>query len=765
MRIAIIALATLLILFPNISEARHYYIKPDSTGDAINIQAGIDSCSHGDTVLVAPGIFRGDGNRDIDFKGKQILVIAEKWHDPAVTDSTIIDCEGSYPEYHRGFYFHSGEDCSSILKGFIIENGANWSSLGGGGIACDSSSSPTILNNTMRYCKALRGSAIACANASPEIINNIIYRNGDRTAYAAAIDFDSSSALLQRNEIVGNITAAGSGGIICYSCSLLTIDNNNICSNIFGAITIIDSDAIVKNNIIGNNSGADDRGFGGIGCIRSRVVITGNDIYGNDSWWASAILSNYSTITVDNNNIYDNLGGHSGGYGVIYLESDSASVISNNILRNNRRSRVIGCSNSDSLKIINNEISYNGIEYANCHAAITCRSSSVLIKQNIIISNYLSELCFGVIKCYLSSSLIIQNTIADNILRMGAGICITGNSSSTIRNNIICNNTTIDVSHDYKGGIYAEDSTINITCNDVYNNTGGNYVGISDQTGINGNISLDPIFCDPSSDDYTLASNSPCLPGNHPHGQDCGLIGALGQGCEGLEISLDIKPGSCPNPLNPKSKGKLPVAILGTDEFDVTDIDPSTILLEGVSPIRWNIEDVAAPVSSNDECACTEAGPDGIDDLTLKFSTQDIAAAIHDPAGGYKTALTISGGFYDGTQFEASDCIIIVGKEPEPSMDTGSTEVTLGPVSPNPFNPWTMIGYYLPFDCSVTIEIYDVTGRRIASLLDREQQSKGAHSIEWGGIDDNGRPVASGIYFCRLIVGRKMISQKIVLLR
>lgn len=68
-----------------------------------------------------------------------------------------------------------------------------------------------------------------------------------------------------------------------------------------------------------------------------------------------------------------------------------------------------------------------------------------------------------------------------------------------------------------------------------------------------------------------------------------------------LKVDVDIKPGSCPNPLNLKSKGVLPVAVLGTEEFDVTTIDPLSILLsreeveEGVAPIRSDYEDVATP--------------------------------------------------------------------------------------------------------------------------------------------------------------------------
>jgi hypothetical protein len=78
-------------------------------------------------------------------------------------------------------------------------------------------------------------------------------------------------------------------------------------------------------------------------------------------------------------------------------------------------------------------------------------------------------------------------------------------------------------------------AALDCLCNDVWQNPGGNWIGIPDPTGTNGNISLDPLFCDPAEGDLTLASDSPCLPGNPGNG-GCGQIGALGLGCEYASI-------------------------------------------------------------------------------------------------------------------------------------------------------------------------------------------------------------------------------------
>ena len=113
--------------------ARIITVDDDGPADFNNIQAAIDDSKDGDTIIVADGIYTGDGNRDIDFIGKAITVRSTDPNDPNIVATTIIDCNGTEEEPHRGFYFHSGEDANSILDGLTITNGyAKY----GGGIHC-----------------------------------------------------------------------------------------------------------------------------------------------------------------------------------------------------------------------------------------------------------------------------------------------------------------------------------------------------------------------------------------------------------------------------------------------------------------------------------------------------------------------------------------------------------------------------------------------------------------------------------------------------
>lgn len=136
-----------------------------------------------------------------------------------------------------------------------------------------------------------------------------------------------------------------------------------------------------------------------------------------------------------------------------------------------------------------------------------------------------------------------------------------------------------------------------------------------------------------------------------------------------IHVYVDIKPGSCPNPINTKSNGVLPVAILGTDDFDVTTIDPASVRLtrEGyncsVAPLRWAYEDVATPFLG-ELCCCHDLNGDGIMDLTLKFKTQEVKMLITLPDDKGETfPLTIIGNLleeFDGTAFYGQDCVWVL---------------------------------------------------------------------------------------------------------
>jgi hypothetical protein len=114
------------------------------------------------------------------------------------------------------------------------------------------------------------------------------------------------------------------------------------------------------------------------------------------------------------------------------------------------------------------------------------------------------------------------------------------------------------------------------------------------------------------------------------------------------------------------------------------------------------------------------------------------------------------------------DCVVTQGPVQEPSslarltVTGGVTGVedapqaaglALSTPAPNPFGSRTLVRFTLPGESDVTLDVLDVGGRRVRSLLRGERRSAGAYALEWDGRSDGGARAASGIYFVRLLAG------------
>jgi hypothetical protein len=112
------------------------------------------------------------------------------------------------------------------------------------------------------------------------------------------------------------------------------------------------------------------------------------------------------------------------------------------------------------------------------------------------------------------------------------------------------------------------------------------------------------------------------------------------------------------------------------------------------------------------------------------------------------------------------------GNEGKPAKARSTTGVGDGTVPrvlsvsayPNPFNPETTVRYTLPGRAHVRIDIYDLRGERVATLVDRDQDA-GAFTVTWRGRDDRGTSVGSGVYFAKLSTASGERTYKLTLLK
>jgi hypothetical protein len=172
-------------------------------------------------------------------------------------------------------------------------------------------------------------------------------------------------------------------------------------------------------------------------------------------------------------------------------------------------------------------------------AGIACIGWNVLlVKDSVVSCNTSYENGEGTGLLISSSVGGIKNcSLIGNIGFPHAGACVQLDASD-----IDIENTIVAFSEGYAVRCWWP-SRVTMRCCDLFGNTEGNELCGED---LGGNINADPLLCDQENSDYTLDAPSPCLPGNHPDGVDCGLIGALGQGCGAIPTGACCFPdGAC----------------------------------------------------------------------------------------------------------------------------------------------------------------------------------------------------------------------------
>ena len=114
---------------------------------------------------------------------------------------------------------------------------------------------------------------------------------------------------------------------------------------------------------------------------------------------------------------------------------------------------------------------------------------------------------------------------------------------------------------------------------------------------------------------------------------------------------------------------------------------------------------------------------------------------------------------WDGAEWTNSGTAVaaskLIGLPDEPQLQQNA---------PNPFNSQTVLSYFLPESGPVRLEVFTVTGQRVAILRQGPQQA-GYHRLRWNAQDGEGRPLASGIYFYRLETAEGILTRKLTLLR
>jgi hypothetical protein len=333
--------------------------------------------------------------------------------------------------------------------------------------------------------------------------------------------------------------------------------------------------------------------------VLSGFTIKGGNVTDN----GGGILCDNASPTIKNCIITGNQAKYGGGIACLN-SSNSSPAISNCDIEENTSINGGGglyCSSSSpqikECSISNNVGGYYG-------AGVYLTASSPSLSSCLIVRNSATYYGGGV-WCSNSSSPIITNcTIADNLLTdptYGRGGAMYSNkSSSQVTNSILWKNAATSGPEIY----LASSSALHVEYSDVQ---GGKAAVIIDNSTLDWddatNIDADPLFV--GEEDYHLTPGSPCidagidngdLPDVDFEGDPRILNGKPDIGADEAKtevtVSIDIKPGSRHKEIDLRDKGVVPVAVLGSKDFDARMIDPKTVLFAGAAPVRHAVLDV-----------------------------------------------------------------------------------------------------------------------------------------------------------------------------
>lgn len=307
MRLTVILLAWLLAAAPFATSAVTIVVDVSDAGDHTTIQAGIDAASEGDTVLVYPGTYTGEGNRDIEFGTKNLVL---RGRDGA--GATLIDNQG-VGDYRLFIFRSSGQDTTCVIDGFTIAGGRqNILHYAGAGILIDGSPTPQI-------------------PTSPKFINCIVRGNQSWSGPGGGVFVNWSCEPIFRNvRFESNYAYTGGGGVYCTWSSNATfsgcefVDNQNVFDGAGGGLyckfesNVSLVDCVFDGNIA--NKG------GGLACYDSSPTVANVTFVGNLASAAGgggAVHCQEATPTLTNVTCYANRAQGEGQGEALYAMNES----------------------------------------------------------------------------------------------------------------------------------------------------------------------------------------------------------------------------------------------------------------------------------------------------------------------------------------------------------------------------------------------------------------------------------------------------------
>jgi len=693
-----------------------YIVKHDGSGDYATIQDAIDAASHGDSILLGPGTFTGTGNKNLDTGGKAIVIASVSG-----AESTVIDCESD----GRAFYFHSGEGNGTVIEGITVVDGNAGTLDGyGGAVYCDGAS-PTLVECVFRGCYADSGAALALFQSNARII---------------------------RNRFIDNNCFWGCSG-----------PDPPWIQDDLGAIYCVDSDVTIVDNYFRKNmTGIPSQDGAVLWASHSTLSIVGNEFDANgQAQGGGPVYADSCQVQILGNYFHDNRGEASGG---VVLERSTGVVRANRFDDNEPQCHygAIRLDDTDASVDFNLITDNGGI-------GISASSTVGTVQRNIISGGH--TICFeegrGIVVSNSAGMVITNNVLYENCvdgsLRPGTELTYSG-SAPTIENNILVNYidqamVACDATPAALSFSPADVDTI-IRTENVFDGDPFAWIYSHQYGCVDEGFFMPCNFCDPANDNWFLQPYSPCVIdtlylGGGMGGNDLyvyGFAGALPIGCGTFDVLACTVP--------PDEVVTTPVAgdVYVLSGFEITNLSD----MEAPVYYRLLFDGEAVPYDRGDPFAFVGVTP--VLHPGQSYAPPEAALVVPDVQGPSASTVTYLAAYAPALNLADTLVTTITFDLPIGVEDTPSYGLVLDQNVPNPFNPTTSISYVLPARTRVTLRIYNVEGRPVATLVDGVEAA-GSHAVDWNGRNETGAPQPSGVYFYRLRASDQILTRKMVLIK
>ncbi len=748
-------------------------IKQDGTGDFETIQQGINASINGDTVLVFPGTYF----ENIDFSGKNITVTSRyiENQDESYIHNTIIDGNqnGSCVK------IVNEEDENAMLCGFTIQNGTGTQfyieythSICGGGIYVFDSypliSSCMISNNSADYGGGICIGSSVEGYSCPTIENcTIRYNNAFWTGGGISTIFNST--VIFSHEYLCNIYLNSAGSVNDIVGSGIQYEPMEVYVDTF---TISEPDEFFFRSPFGSDI---------LNMNHAKIEPINNDLYvspdGDDNnpgifqeeplQTISMALIKIASDSLHPNTIHVAEGTYSPSLTNEKFPFNCRSYVS--FFGENKDTTILDLDGYSEIfmafdyekdfSITNLTLTNSSDEYA--VRAIRLMQSRNIHLSNIKIHNYHRErnsIETGWIGSTLldSTSLYLKNIeIVDNIGAKAFGI---GQMENCIVENLLVKNNTPNYSAENEGGggigfsghsHYTDGCNYKLINSEITENINAetSWPHACSAINISQRTNVDIINCTVGNNESEATYSAALLIGDYD--VDCNIINSIFYGDIPREILLkQVLYPEEPCIINIRN------SLIQGGETEIYDEGGNIVnWLEGNLPADanpfWDI-DGEFPYALTSSSPCIDAG-------TLDLP-EGIELPEYDLAGNPRiVGDTVDMGAYEYQGNHINEELVI-------NHERINISVYPNPFQPNSRDHCTSIKFNLVESCTVNLDIYNIKGQKVKSLMDA-YASMGEYTCRWDGKDENGKQVSSGQYLLKLnINGETRAVRKMILL-